>query len=265
MADANAQTMNSDNVAIELADVDVTQYEGASDAVVVRGVNWRIGLGEFWVVSGRPSTGKSSLLLTAAGLNRPAGGTLRIFGQDLAGASEKDQVAWRRRIGFAFEYAGRLFSHLTVAQNIALPLQYHRAIDDAEAAARVDELLTITGLRDYADSMPSRLSLGVQQRAGLARALASPVEVLFLDDPLTTLSLREERWWLDFLRQLRETQAAQDRPMTIVASADDFHGWIDVASHFAIVGDGRFDAVGGREQLAAAVEPAVREFLMNEA
>jgi len=179
----------------------------------------------------------------------------------MIGAHEKDTLAWRRRMGFVFEHSGQMFSRLTVAQNIALPLQYHGDMDDDEIVARVDALLTMTELQEYAPFAPGRLSLGVQQRVGLARALASPVELLFLDNPLSTLSLRDSRWWLDFLRRLYESRRAEGKPLTIVASADDFRGWIDVADHFAIVESGRFGVVGGREQVAAATEPAVREFL----
>jgi ABC-type transporter Mla maintaining outer membrane lipid asymmetry ATPase subunit MlaF len=264
MVDTAAKNEKSDNVAIELAGVQVTHYEGPSEAVVVRDVDWRIGAGDFWVVGGRTSSGKSSLLMTAAGLSRPAGGALRIFGQDFSSAREKDRVAWRRRIGFVFEQSGRLFSLLTVARNIALPLQYRHAIKDDEIVTRVDELLTQTDLQDYASDMPSRLGLGVQQRVALARALASPIEVLFLDNPLSTLSLRESRWWLDFLQKLRESRRVDGKPLAIVASADDFRGWIGVASQFAVVEDAQFKVIGDREQVEAATEPAVRELLMEE-
>jgi len=265
----DASNVKTETVAIELAGVAVTHAD-ATEAVLVRDVNWRIGSGDFWAVSGRQASGRSSLLMTAAGLNRPMAGTVRILGKDFAEAHEKDRVEWRRRIGYVFEYSGRLFSHLTVAQNIALPLQYHGGKDENEIAARVDELLTMTKLQDYAGHMPSRLSLGVQQRVGLARALAptwgkgSTIEILFLDNPLSTLSPRECRWWLDFVRQLHENHRAKGKPLTVVASADDFRGWLDVADLFAILEGGRFRVVGGREQLSASAEPVVRDFLVKE-
>jgi len=265
MSDATANDAKSDAAAIELAGAHVS-YMNAPEIGLIDDVNWRIGVGDFWVVSGRPSSGKSSLLLTAAGLNRPIRGTLRILGKDVAEAHEKDRVDWRRRIGYVFEYSGRLFSHLNVAQNIALPMQYHPGLEEDKIAAKVEELLTMTELQNYAGHMPNRLSLGVQQRVGLARALApsgesGPVEIVFLDNPLSTLSLRECRWWLDFLRQLQKSHQAKGKPLTLVASADDFRGWLDVASHFAIVEGGRFRVVGGRDELSASAEPVVQDFL----
>ena len=266
MTNTNA---NSNAVVIELAGVQVSHVD-APEVVVVGDVSWRIGGGDFWVVSGRQASGKSSLLLTAAGMNRPMRGTLRILGKDVAEAHEKDRVDWRRRIGYVFGYSGRLFSHLTVAENIALPLEYHGGRNEGEIVARVNELLTMTELQDYAGHMPSRLTLGVQQRVGLARALApmsgtgSSVEVLFLDNPLSTLSPHECRWWLDFLRQLHENRRTKGKPLTVVASADGFRGWADLADQFAIVADGRFQVVGGREQLSASAEPVVQDFLVKE-
>ncbi len=189
---------------------------------------------------------------------------LRIFGEDFSAAKEKDRLVWRRRIGFVFEQSGRLFSHLTVARNIALPLQYRHGVGEEKIVARVDEVLTQTELQDYASYMPSRLGQGLQQRVALARALASPIEVLFLDNPLTTLSWREARWWLDFLGKLHKNRLADGKPLAIVASADDFRGWIDEASQFAVVESGQFRVIGGRQQVEAAAEPTVRELLTSE-
>jgi phospholipid/cholesterol/gamma-HCH transport system ATP-binding protein len=263
MSDGVSQKSVANEALIELGGVQVS-YMDAPEVVLIRDVNWRIERGDFWVVSGRPLSGKSALLMSAAGLNRPVSGTLRILGQDVATAHEKDRVMWRRRIGYVFGNSGRLFSLLNVAQNIALPMQYHSGLEEAEIVSRVDELLTLTGLQDFAGQMPSHLGLNIQQRVGLARALRSSIEVLFLDNPLSTLSLRECRWWLDFLRKLQESHQAKGKPLTIVASADDFRGWSDVASHFAVVEGGRFQVVGGRDELSASAEPVVQEFLAKE-
>jgi len=254
---------------IELLSADISDVD-ASDEILLHGVNWSIQSGEFWVVGGRPASGKSSLLLTAAGLNRPAAGSLRVFGKDLAEAREKDQVAWRHQIGFVFEFGGRLFNRLTVAENVELPLRYHSAIPENSVAARVNDLLALADLHAYAQHLPSRVSLAVQQRAALARALTATdgsaiyPKVLFLDNPLSTLSRRDCRWWLDFLPQLRENHLRRGGTMTIIACAGDFRAWADVASHFAVIEDAGLRIIGDRNQLAASTDSMVRELLATE-
>jgi phospholipid/cholesterol/gamma-HCH transport system ATP-binding protein len=254
--------MNGNESIIELNDVNVV-HEDAPDVVLVRGVNWRIALGEFWVVGGDQASGKTSLLATAACLNRPGSGTVRLFGRELAQATEAEQVNWRRRIGFVYEHGGRLFSHLTVAENVALPLEYHVEADDATLFARVDELLTLAELRPVRDLMPSRLNVRLQQRVGLVRALAVPTEVLFLDNPLGGLGARDMRWWLAFLRDLQSRHRAKGSPLTIAVACGEFRGWLDVASHFAIIENGEFRVIGGRDQVLASQEPAVKEFVAS--
>jgi phospholipid/cholesterol/gamma-HCH transport system ATP-binding protein len=250
----------SNEIVIELVDVDVS-HENAPETILVRGVKWRVAAGEFWVVGGEQASGKTSFLATAAGLNRPASGTLRIFGRELLEASEAEQVDWRKRIGFVYENGGRLLSHLTVAENIALPLQYHLKLDGAQLNARVEELLKWVDLQEYAGIAPSRLNGRVQQRVALARALAVPTEVLFLDNPLSGFGLREVRWWLDLLRELHAKKGSKGAPLTIVAASGDFRGWVNAASHFGVIEQNQFRVIGGREQVLSSQEPAVREFL----
>src|SRR5580700_10369759 len=105
MGDAAPKKTNADAAVIELGAVPVS-YMDAPEVVLIQDVNWRIGRGDFWVVSGRPLSGRSALLMTAAGLNRPVRGALRILGQDVAEAHEKDRVNWRQRIGYVFEHSG---------------------------------------------------------------------------------------------------------------------------------------------------------------
>ena len=242
-------------VLIELDGVDVLSEGGTSP--LLRGVNWRIVRGECWAVGGAPGAGKSSLLATAASLNHPGSGTMRMFARDIAEATEEEQVDWRRHIGYVFENGGRLLNHLTIAQNVALSLRYHLDMDEAQVGERVEELLARAELQAQAPAMPSRLNLRLQQRASLARALAVPAEVLFLDNPLSGLSSRDVRWWTDYLRELRKNNEV----LTVVATCDDFRPWIDLATHFALIDGEQFRELGAREQVLASTEQVVRELL----
>lgn len=252
----------SDEVIIELSGVDVV-HEDATEVVLARQVDWRIARGEFWAVGADQASGKTSVLTTAAGLNRPCGGTLKIFGKQLCEAAEQDQVDWRLRIGFVFENGGRLLSHLTVAENIALSLEYHRQMEEDKLATAVDQLLERTGLKPFAALRPSSLNLRLRQRTALARSLSLGPEVLFLDNPLNGLAPRECRWWLDFLRDLKSEQSEKQKPMTIVVSCSDFRGWRHLANRFAIIQNEKFHVIGDRAQLDATEEPGVREFIAS--
>lgn len=214
---------------IELTGVDV--LDEATGAVVLCDVNWRVTRGEFWAVGGAPGSGKSALLATAAGLNRPGSGSLRLFGQNLAEANEETQVSWRRRTGFVFAQGGRLFHHLTVQENVALPLMYHEDGAPAEWPARVAAALARAELTAFALTMPSRLGLRLRHRVAVLRALIVPAEILFLDEPLTGLGARDAKWWTEFLRE------QQRAGMTVVATCGDFEPWRALADRFAVIQD----------------------------
>jgi ABC-type transporter Mla maintaining outer membrane lipid asymmetry ATPase subunit MlaF len=230
---------------VEMEGVDVV-HESAPDTVLVGDVRWRICAGEFWVVSGEQGIGKSSLLATAAGLNRPAGGTLRIMGRDLREADEQEQVRWRCRIGYVFDRGGRLFSHLTVAENIALAFQYHTDASDEETMARVEELLRQADLMKYATDLPSRLNERIQQRTALVRALAVPKDMLMVDNPLAGLTVRRSEWWQVFLQEQYEQRRASDKPLTVVVTTDVAADWRGTDMKFAVIADKGFHVLDER-------------------
>ncbi len=143
--------------------------------------------GEILAVVGGSGSGKSVLLRTLIGLNRPSAGSVRVFGEDLLTLPEQRRSRVERRFGVLFQQ-GALFSSLTVIENIALPLIEHAGLSRASAERLAAVKLALTGLPANAgDKYPASLSGGMIKRAALARALALDPDILFLDEPTAGL------------------------------------------------------------------------------
>jgi ABC-type transporter Mla maintaining outer membrane lipid asymmetry ATPase subunit MlaF len=247
-AGAPAPGAGSAAAAIEMIDVTVPALREPERAVLT-GVNWSVQPGEFWTVGGLHATGKSDLMAVAAGILQPLSGTYRAFGQAPGAGYEQERLGLRLRVGLVFD-GGNLLNHLTVAENVALPIRYHRDCRFADCAEFVEALLETTGLRPWADFFPGAISRNWQQRAGLARALALKPEVLLLDSPLSGLDPRDAAWWLDLAGQLAAGHPLLgQRPLTLVVTGDDFRPWRGRARRFAVLQEGRF------VQLEAGVNP----------
>ena len=184
--------------AIEMRGVNVAAMRDAT-FTVVKEVNWSVAAGEFWIVSGQEHSGKSDLLMLAAGLMSPASGSYALFGCDTREFGE-GEMAERLRVGFVFQ-GGHLFNQLTIAENVALPLRYQKNFEPAGAFDAVRALLELTELTPLADVTPANVAANWRQRAALARALILQPELLLLDNPLAGLGARHRQWWLRFLDQ----------------------------------------------------------------
>jgi ABC-type transporter Mla maintaining outer membrane lipid asymmetry ATPase subunit MlaF len=229
-------------------------------AVTVEDVDWSVAPGEFWVVAGPEHSGKSDLLMLAAGLTSPVAGRSQLFGQDLSDLGGGDPAA-RRRAGFVFQ-GGHLFNRLTVAENVALPLQYGRNLSLAEAAPEVQALLERLELTPLADVQPARLAPHWRQRAALARALILRPELLLLDNPLSGLGARQAQWWLRVLDRLADGDGLPGGlPMTLVVAADDLRPWRHSRRQYSLLRDRRFIPLGGWSGVESAADPVVKELL----
>lgn len=250
---------NQNMAAIEMRGVSVGTMRDIR-FTVVEDVNWLVSAGEFWVVAGQQQSGKSDFLKMTAGLMIPAKGSYKLFGIETQDFGEAE-LAERLRVGFVFE-GGQLFNQLTIRENVALPLQYHRDLPSAAAAQEAQALLELMELTPLADIAPPNISNNWLQRAALARALVLKPEVLLLDNPLGRLGGRHLQWWLRFLDRLwRGHEWCGGRPMTLVATTDDLRPWQGAQRKFALLHDKQFFPLGSWNDVASAGDPVVKELL----
>jgi phospholipid/cholesterol/gamma-HCH transport system ATP-binding protein len=250
---------NSRTAVIEMRGVEVRSMRDSS-LTALDDVNWSVAPGEFWVVAGQEQSGKSDLMMMTAGLMPPAKGSCKVFGIETQSFGESE-LADRLRVGFVFEN-GQLFNRLTIAENVALPLQYHKDLPPGVADEKARALLDLMGLKPLADITPSNVGLSWLKRAALARALILQPELLLLDNPLNGLGAHHAKWWLNFLEQLwRGHESFGGKPMTIVATAEDLRAWKNDARHFALLRDKKFGLLGSWNEVASHEDTIVMELM----
>jgi putative ABC transport system ATP-binding protein len=179
-------------------------YEGASPVVALDGIDLEIGAGEFAAIVGPSGCGKSTLLHLIGGIDRASSGQVLAGGRDLARLDEAERTLYRRRqVGTVFQFFN-LLPHLTILENVALPL----VLDGRpkEASARAGELLGLVGLADRENAHPYELSGGQMQRVAVARALSARPGVLIADEPTGNLDSQTGGTVLDLIEELRRQQ-----------------------------------------------------------
>lgn len=222
--------------------------------VVHDGLDLDVMRGEIMGVVGGSGTGKSVLLRTIIGLNRPAAGGIEIFGRDVTNCSDAERRAAQRRIGVLFQ-DGALFSSLTVAQNIAVPLAEHTNLSAELRHEIADVKINLAGLPlDAANKYPSELSGGMRKRAGLARALALDPEILFLDEPTAGLDPIGAARFDALIGELRDALG-----LTVVMVTHDLDSLNAICDRIAVLLDKRI-RVGTMQSLMADEHPWLREY-----
>jgi sulfate transport system ATP-binding protein len=216
--------------------------------VAVDDVCVSIPTGQLTALLGPSGGGKSTLLRIIAGLDRPDSGRIEIAGVDATNLPPQ-----KRNVGFVFQHYAA-FKHLTVRRNVAFGLEIrHRP--KAEIRARVDELLALVQLEQFADRLPAQLSGGQRQRMALARALAVEPSVLLLDEPFGALDAQVRRQLRDWLRRLHD-----EVPVTTVLVTHDQEEALEVADEIAVINQGRVEQVGTPDEL---YDRPVNDFVMR--
>lgn len=155
---------------------------GYGEALIIDNISFQVKTGERLVILGGSGCGKSTLLKHLIGLNRPRSGSIIIDGVDITRCDEKSFQQVLRNIGVLFQ-SGALFGSMTLAQNVALPLQQYTDLPPDYIAALVKMKLALVNLTGYENHLPSEISGGMKKRAGLARAMALNPKILFFDEP----------------------------------------------------------------------------------
>jgi len=227
---------------------------------VLRDVSFTVSKGETLVVMGGSGAGKTVLLRLVAGLIRPDGGRLRVFGRNIEHLSEEELLPLRRRMGYVFQGAA-LFDSLSVRENVAYPLREHTSLGEAEIAERVVRNLSLVGLSSEVLPLPpSELSGGMRKRVGIARALSVEPEMLLFDEPTGGLDPTNSKLVAELILQLRGGVCD-----TAIVVTHDVELAKTVADRVAVLIDGRFGALGPVDAVLGGNDPAVQAFLAGAA
>lgn len=210
---------------------------------------------EVLAIIGGSGTGKSVLLRTLIGLNRPAAGSVRLFGQDVYAPKTQGGVSLAQRIGVLFQQ-GALFSSLTVLENVALPLVEHARLPALEAMRLAALKITLAGLpADAGNKLPMKLSGGMVKRAALARALALDPDILFLDEPTAGLDPIGAAAFDQLILTLRGALG-----LTVFLVTHDLDTLYAIADRVAVLANRRVLANDRLEAVAAMSDAWIQEY-----
>jgi len=228
------------------------------DYAVMRKLNFTVGKGDIFVVMGVSGCGKTTLLKAMIGLLEPVQGEIIYGSKDFWQQDEAGQQEIMRRFGVLYQ-GGALWSSLSLAENVALPLQLYSELKPKQISEMAGLKLALVGLSGYEDFYPSEISGGMRKRAGLARAIALDPDIIFFDEPSAGLDPLSARSLDDLIIQLRDTLGA-----TIVVVTHELASIFAVGSNsvFLDMKSKTMIAQGSpKELLANSKDPRVIEFL----
>ncbi|MCL6621200.1 MAG: ATP-binding cassette domain-containing protein [Syntrophobacterales bacterium] len=235
---------------------DLTMAYG--DFVLMRDLNFTIHRGDIFIIMGGSGCGKSTLMTVLVGLKAPARGQVLYGDTDFWGADQETRDRLLRRAGVMYQ-SGALWSSMTLAENIALPLETYTTLRPARIREVVKLKLALVGLAGFEEFYPAEISGGMQKRAGIARAMALDPEILFFDEPSAGLDPVSARRLDDLILELNESLGTT---MVVVTHELASIFAIGTNSVFLDVSRRTMTATGNpRKLLNETKDPVVRQFL----
>ena len=229
------------------------------ERAVINDVSFNISRGETLVIMGGSGCGKSTLLRHIIGSMKPTAGSVRIFGEEITGMTEREIANVRKRFGMLFQ-SGALLASLTVGENVALPLMQHTRKSTEEIDEIVKKKLEMVGLSGFDNLKPAEISGGMKKRVGLARALALDPELLFSDEPTSGL----DPIMTAVVDQLT-LKLTHGSHMTAVVVTHDMTSAFRIATRMIMLGHGSIVAQGTPDEMRNSANPEVQQFIHGEA
>jgi len=226
--------------------------------VLMRDLNFTINHGDVFIIMGGSGCGKSTLLRHLIGLNEPAKGEIFYGDENFTKADPAKRQEMVRRMGVLFQ-SGALWSSMTLAENVGLPLGEYTDLSPEEIREVASLKLALVGLKGFEDYYPSQISGGMQKRAGLARAMALDPEILFFDEPSAGLDPISSRLLDDLILELRNSLGA-----TVVVVTHELASIFTIGNNSVFLDtESRTMIAGGdpKELLAHPPNPTVHRFL----
>ena len=210
------------------------------------------------VILGRSGVGKSVTLKHILGFLKPDAGRVIVARQDITNWNEDELAEIRRRVTMVFQ-SGALFDSLTVAENVAFPLETRGDLSAEQIEARVQELLEMLEVADLADKLPAELSTGTKRAVAIARALAQDPEAILYDEPTTMVDPLMAAHTGDLILKLKETFQK-----TSIVVTHDTHLAKKLADHVVFLHEGRVAFFGLWAEFESTADPFLRNFRLQD-
>jgi phospholipid/cholesterol/gamma-HCH transport system ATP-binding protein len=226
---------------------------------VHQGVSFDVNDNEILALFGGSGTGKSVVLRSIIGLEKPDAGQIVFEGHDITKMREDELIDVRRKIGYVFQN-GALFDSMSVEENLAYPLTEHTTLSQKQIREKIAEMLTLIGMKGSEKLLPAALSGGMQKRVGAARAIILGPKIILYDEPTAGLDPYNTQRLLDLMKRIQ----AHGEENAAIFVTHDIPSAFEVADRIAILYNGRIQALDTTENIKNSKDPFVQAFIAGE-
>lgn len=238
------------SIALEVQNI----HKAFGSKIVHRGVTFNLRRGEVLALLGGSGTGKSVILRSIIGLEKPDKGHIYFEGQDITKLSENELIPVRIKIGYVFQN-GALFDSQTVEENLAYPLREHTDMNETQIQERVNEMLDLIDMKGANELLPAELSGGMQKRAGMARATILEPKIILFDEPTAGLDPINTRRLVENIRKLKS------KGITGIFVTHDIPAAFEIADRVAILYNGQIYVNDTVDNIKNSKDPVIESFI----